>query len=138
MDLVYCFIIAFTRFTSAIADTKYVNGIHLRTLDIIKCPDTICKSHTIGVNQKNNCINILSNCEKSGNTVTIADVNLVKAIIKQYAANIEYININGFGIYPNTELTTIAIINKNNDTNDDATVEIKGITSTGNTTFLTK
>ena len=45
---------------------------------------------------------------------------------------------NGFGIYPNTELTTIAIINKNNDTNDDATVEIKGITSTGNTTFLTK
>ena len=121
-----------------IADTKYVNGIHLNTLDITKCPDTICKSQTIGVNQKNNCINILSNCEKSGSTVTIADVNLVKAIIKQYAAIIEYINIKGFGTYPNTELTTIAIINKNNDTNDDATVEIKGITSTGKTTFFTK
>ena len=41
---------------------------------------------------------MFNNCEKSGKTVTIADVNLVNAIIKQYAANIEYINIKKFGI----------------------------------------
>ena len=39
---------------------------------------------TIGVNQNISCITIPSNCEKSGTKVDTADVNLVKAITKQY------------------------------------------------------
>ena len=63
------------------------------------------KFHIIGVNQKNICIIIFNNCEKSGNTVTTADINLVNAIIKQYAATNEYNKINKFGKYPKHELT---------------------------------
>ena len=64
----------------------------------IGCSATILKFHTIGVNQKHNCIIIPSACSKSGTNVVSADVNLVTARIKQLAANIIYISINRFGI----------------------------------------
>ena len=79
------------------------------------------------MNQKNSCIAIPSKFEKSGTTVTIADVNLVNASIKQYVANIIYKSISTFGIYPNIIQTIIVIIIKNIDTKLDATIDIAGI-----------
>ena len=120
------------------AVTRYVNGMHCNNLWIVGCPATICKFQTIGVNQKNICITIFSNCEKSGINVVTAEVNLVNAMIKQYAANSAYNNISKLGKYPKNALTTIDIINKNIETNAEDIIDITGIVSTGNTTFFTR
>ena len=96
------------------------------------------KFHIIGVNQKNSCIAIPSKFPKSGTIVVIADVNLAKAITKQYIANIIYINVNIFGGRLNTIHTPTETKNKNIPTKLDATIDMLGITSTGNTTFFTK
>lgn len=92
----------------------------------------------IGVNQKNSCIAIPNKLLKSGTIVVIADVNLVKAITKQYIANIIYINVKIFGGRLNIMQTATATITKNIPTKLDATIDMLGITSTGNTTFFTK
>ena len=72
--------------TSLKAVTKYVKGIHCIIFNMVGWLASIDKFHTIGVNQKNICIAIDSKLEKSGTNVVIADVNLVKAIIKAYTA----------------------------------------------------
>ena len=84
------------------------------------------------------CIIIDSKLEKSGTNVVTAEVNLVNAITKIYAAIITYKRHSTFGIYPHIPHTIVAIKNKNNDTTLFPTIEIIGITSTGNTTFFTK
>ena len=124
--------------TSLIPVTKYVNGVHCITCNIIGCSLSMSKFHIIGVNQKNSCINIPSKFEKSGTNVVTADVNLVNAIKKQYAENIIYININILGKNPYIALTIIDIIIKNNDTKLLDINDIIGIASIGNTTFFTK
>ena len=92
----------------------------------------------IGVNQKNSCIAIPNKFAKSGIIVVIADVNLVNAITKLYIANIIYISVIMFGMCLNTMQTPTETRNKNIPTKLDATIDIFGITSTGNTTFFTK
>ena len=92
----------------------------------------------IGVNQKNSCIAIHNKFAKSGIIVVIADVNLVKAITKQYIANIIYISVNIFGGRLKNIHTPTETKNRNIPTKLDATIDILGITSTGNTTFFTK
>lgn len=124
--------------TSLIPVTKYVNGIHCTSVNIVSCPLNIPKFQIIGVNQKNSCIKIPSKLEKSGTNVVIADVSLVNAIIKQYAENSMYISISTFGKNPYIALTTIDIKIKNIDTKLLDIIDIIGIVSTGNTTFFTK
>ena len=120
------------------AVTKYVNGIHFISLKIVGCPATMFKFQITGVNHMNNCIAIPKKFPKSGTNVDIADVSLVIAIINVNNDTITYINFIIFGINPYTIHTTVAIINKNIATNELASIDISGITSTGNTTFFTK
>ena len=120
------------------AVTKYVNGVHCIIFKITGCPVNIDKFHITGVNQKNSCINIPNKFEKSGTTVVIADVNLVNAIIKQNVAIKTYISNNILGVYLYIRHNITAIAIKNNPTKLDATIEIAGIVSTGNTTFFTR
>ena len=84
----------------------------LQFLKRVACPESIPKFHTTGVNQKNNCINIFNNCEKSGTSVVIADVNLVTAIINAYVAINIYIAINILGLNPKATQIIDAITNK--------------------------
>ena len=68
---------------SLIPVTKYANGLHIIIFLTTSCWFNIFKFHTIGVNQKNNCITIPNNCAKSGTSVVNAGEYYAKVTISK-------------------------------------------------------